>query len=156
MLQTSKIPEQQIAPTTPSKKQARIQKNFTDKQYKQIIFYFCCLTMPRKSEAPGLKQIGSAGLCQHMPQPCTQAPVPSRSPLHSILLHVLDVFVGLLRIAEVCFATHFAKDEGVYFAVLCPAFATPWQPNVAASCVKTVTVWFLMKGPAVSINPLRF
>ena len=90
-----------------------------------------------------------------MPHPCSRALVPSRSPWHLILLHVLDVFVGLLRIAEVCFDAHFAKDKGVYFAVLFPTLATPWQPNVAASCLN-VTVWFLMKGPAVSIKPLRF
>ena len=37
------------------------QINFTDRQSKQIIFYFYCLTPPRKSEAPSLKQIRVGG-----------------------------------------------------------------------------------------------
>ena len=61
LLQTSKIPGQQMAPTTPSRKQVGIQTN-TDNLSTQILFYFCYLTKPRKSEAPDLKQIGSAEL----------------------------------------------------------------------------------------------
>ena len=45
-----------LARTTPSKKQARIHKSFTYNQSKQIMFYFCYLTKPRRSEATGLKQ----------------------------------------------------------------------------------------------------
>ena len=40
-----------MAPTTPSKHQVRIQN--TDNQAKQIMFYLCYLTKPRKSEALG-------------------------------------------------------------------------------------------------------
>ena len=43
-------------------KKARIQKMFTDNQSKQIICYSCCLTKPRKSEAPVLWKIGLAEL----------------------------------------------------------------------------------------------
>ena len=50
LLHVSKIPEQHMSPTTPSKKQARINKDFTDNRFKQIRFYVCCLTKPRKSE----------------------------------------------------------------------------------------------------------
>ena len=49
-----------MSPTSPSKKQARINKNFTDEQFKRIIFNFRCSTKPRKSEAPGLFESGSA------------------------------------------------------------------------------------------------
>ena len=37
LLQNSKIPGQEMAPTTPSKKQAKIQKHFTENQPKQNI-----------------------------------------------------------------------------------------------------------------------
>ena len=50
-----KIQRFQSAPTTPSKKQARIQNNLTEHQAEQIMFYLCCLTKPHKSEAPGLR-----------------------------------------------------------------------------------------------------
>ena len=62
LLQTSKIPEQQIAPTTLPKKQARTRKTFTDNQSKQIMFYVCWLTKPRKPEVPCLKTKRSAEL----------------------------------------------------------------------------------------------
>ena len=52
MLQQSKIPEEQMAPTTPSKKQARTQTIVTNNQAKKIMFHFCCSTEPRESEAP--------------------------------------------------------------------------------------------------------
>ena len=59
------IPAQRMAQITPSKKQARIQRDFTDNQSKQIMFYFCCCFFFKrkksKSEAPGNK-IGSAEL----------------------------------------------------------------------------------------------
>ena len=54
VFQNSKIAEQQMAPTTPSNKQARIKKHFADKHAKPLFVYFCCLTKPRKSKAPGL------------------------------------------------------------------------------------------------------
>ena len=74
LLQSSKIPAQQISPTTPSKKQARMRTNFTDNQSKWNMFHFCCFTKPRKSEAPGLKTIGSAELHkgQQSAAPCSQ------------------------------------------------------------------------------------
>ena len=64
VLQMSEILKQPMAPTTPKQKQATMPKNFTENQSRQVIVHFCCLTEPRKSGAPGLTTIGSAGLPQ--------------------------------------------------------------------------------------------
>ena len=61
VLQISKIPEQQIALTTPLTNKQGLTKNFTDNQFGQMIVYFSCLAKARKSEAPFLK-IGSVEL----------------------------------------------------------------------------------------------
>ena len=56
------ILRKQITPTTPSKKQARIQQRITYCQSKQIICYLYCLIKPHKFEATGLPKNGSAQL----------------------------------------------------------------------------------------------
>ena len=64
----SKIPEQHVDTSQTNgtncsfKKASKDLKHYNHNQSKQILFYFCCLTRPRKSEAPGLSKIGSAEL----------------------------------------------------------------------------------------------
>ena len=62
LLQNSKIPEQQITPTTPSKKQARI----NEKLYRESIQANYVLLLLLKSEAPGFLESRSAELANQM------------------------------------------------------------------------------------------
>ena len=74
LLQISKIPEQKMAPTAPSNKQATIQKQFYRISIQRNQFLLFCLTKSRKSETQALKTIGSAELPngERSAAPCSQ------------------------------------------------------------------------------------